>query len=131
MKNLITGIACMIILSVFLVQISSYQAAHSRILFAETAVNSAVETARQDGCFTASNIARLRARLSARLGCDPSEIVINASSVPVMRGSMIEYSVSYPLKGIVAASKALGIADEDNMTVNTISGSAASEYTGR
>ena len=131
MKDLITGIACIIILSVFLVQITSYQAAHSRILFAETTVNSAVETAKQDGCLTAQNIAQLRQKLAERLGCSPQDITISGTSAPVMRGSVITYSVTYPLRGIVGASRLLGIAEADNTVVNTISGSASSEYTGR
>ncbi len=131
MKNLITGIACLIILSAFLIQITSYQSAHSKILYAETAVNASVESARQDGCFTASNIAQLRAKLARRLGCEEGEIIINATSSPVMRGAVITYSVSYPLRGIVGASALLGISEQDNMIVNTISGSAASEYIGR
>ncbi len=131
MKDLITGIACIIILSVFLVQITSYQSAHSRILFAETAVNSAVETAKQDGCLTAQNIAQLRQKLAERLGCSPQDITVSGTSAPVMRGSVITYSVTYPLRGIVGASRLLGIAEADNTVVNTISGSASSEYTGR
>ncbi|MCF0150463.1 MAG: hypothetical protein HUJ80_03540 [Firmicutes bacterium] len=131
MKNLVTAIACVIVLSVFLVQITSYQTAHSRILYAETAVNAAAEEAKQDGCFTDENIARLQNKLAARLKCEPGEIVVTAPGIPVMRGSLIDYTVEYPLKHVIGAAKLLGIEDEANSLRNTIRGTVASEYIGR
>ena len=128
MKNLITGMACLIILCVFLVQITGYQAAHSKLLYAETVVNTAVESARQAGCFTEKIKDHVRNSISAKLGCEPSEVTIDATPVPVLRGGIITYTITFPLKNVIGASKLLGISEEDNRVVRTITGSAASEY---
>lgn len=131
MKNLVTAIACLIVLSVFLVQITTYQTAHSKILYAETVVNAAAEKAKQDGCFTAENIESLKQKLAGRLGCEPSEIRITAGEYPVPRGFLIEYSVQYPVKNVIGAAGILGIAAEDNALSNTIRGTVASEFIDR
>ena len=115
-------------MSVFLVQIVSFEIVHSKMLYVETAVNSAVETAKQDGCFTSSNISGLRNKIASKVGCAPGDITVTATASPVYRGQLISYSLTYPLKNVIGAAGILGIAEADNIVMKTIQGTAASEY---
>jgi len=136
MKNVITIVACVLILAVFMAQVTTNEITHSKILFAETEVNTAVQKAKQDGCFTQENINNLVKRLADKLNCEESEIVIGPSGTtdgsttrtPVYRGELVYYYVKYPVKGVVGAGKFLGISD--NTALRVLSGATASEYVG-
>jgi len=127
-KNIITGVACLLLLSVFMVQFTSNQVTHSKMLYVETQVNTAVEEAKQEGCFTSSIVSSLKSKIAAKTGCSEAEVIITASNTPVVRGSEISYSVSYPLKGVIGASTLLGINAAQNTVTHTLSGTVISEY---
>lgn len=131
MKNIITIIACVLILAVFMVQIVANEVTHTKILQAETLINTSIQVAKQDGCFTTENMNNLKAALADKLGCEPTEIEIDLGQTtihPVVRGNLVEYSITYPVKGVVGAAGFLGITN--NTANRTMSGASASEYVG-
>ena len=131
MKNVITIIACILILAIFMVQIVANVTTHTKILAAETEITAAVQTAKQDGCFTTENINNLKAKLAEKLKCEESEITVDidkTTTTPVYRGELVEYSITYPVKGVVGAAGVLGISN--NTAIRTMSGASASEYVG-
>ena len=128
MKNLITAIASILILSVFIFQFAFNQVAHSRIAFAEEQINTFVEISKTEGCLTTSNKTKLKESLSQKLGCDPGEIIITGTETPVRRGQTITYSVTYPVKDIIGAARGLGISKEDNKATKRVEGSVTSEH---
>ena len=136
MKNVITIVACVLILAVFMAQITTNEITHSKILFAETEVNTAVQVAKQDGCFTQENINHLVTRLADKLGCEESEIIIGPAGdsdgfmtrTPVYRGELVYYYIKYPVKGVIGAGAFLGV--ENNTAMRVLSGATASEYIG-
>ena len=128
MKNIITGIACFLVLSVFIVQFTSNQVSHSKMLYVETQVNAALEEAKEEGCLTNSIVQNLKEKIAGKVKCNASEIVILGTTKPVLRGEEISYSVSYPLKGVIGASNILGLTDQENSLTHTLSGIVISEY---
>ena len=131
MKNIITGIACFIVLSVFIVQFTSNQVTHSRMLFVETQVNSAMEEAKEEGCITAEISQNLKETISNKVKCSAADIRITGTENPVRRGEKIEYSVVYPLKGVIGAGNILGLSEQENTLRHTLSGVVISEYIAR
>ena len=131
MKNIITGIACFLVLSVFIVQFTSNQVTHSRMLFVETQVNSAMEEAKEEGCITAEISQNLKEAISNKVKCSAADIRITGTTSPVRRGEKIEYSVIYPLKGVIGAGNILGLSEQENSLTHNLSGVVISEYIAR
>ena len=131
MKNIITGIACFLILSVFIVQFTSNEVTHSKMLFAENQVNAAMELAKQEGCITAQIANDLKSAIAAKVKCNISEITVTGTNSPVLRGEKISFSVTYPLKGVIGASNILGLSEQQSSVSHTLSGIVISEYVGR
>lgn len=129
MKEFITGIATMLLLTVFLSQFTSNQIIHNKLIFAENDINTFIEEIKFEGCVSfeeGSPANELKSRLKDDLKLtSDDEIVISGTESPVGRGELIEYSVSYPLEDIIGASGLLGISN--NKVIRTRSGKTASE----
>lgn len=129
MKQLITGVAVLLLISVFLIQSVANQGTHSDVLYCETQVESFAEQIKQDGYITASNKANLQANISAQVGCEPGQVIITGYDVqPLLRGTIIEYTVTYPVSGVIGSSNFWGISDDENVATKKIEGKVSSEY---
>ena len=129
MKEFITGIAAMLLITVFLSQFTANQIIHNKLIFAENDINTFIEEIKFDGCVSfeensPANELKSSLMKDLKLSSD-AEIVITGTETPVKRGELIEYSVSYPLENIIGASGLLGITG--NKVMRERSGKTASE----
>lgn len=131
MKNIITGVACFIVLAVFMVQFTANEVTHSKMLFVENKINASMEEAKQEGCITTAIESALKADIAAKVKCNQSEVVIAGTKTAVLRGEKITYSVTYPLKGVIGARSILGVTDDQATLDHVIAGTVISEYVGR
>lgn len=130
MKNLITGVACMLLLSIFLIQFTTNQVVHNKILFAENDINSFIEEIKADGYISNEAKLNLENKLKTDLKDNGANITITGymdSQNPKKRGDTISYSVTYEIKGVIGAAGMLNM-DDSNKALRTRSGIAASEY---
>ena len=132
MKEFISGLATLLLISVLLVQATSNQVINNKLIFAENDINTFIEEIKYDGYITEENKDELKAKLVVDLKLDSdAEIVITGTdsiSERKLRGELIEYSIQYPLEDIVGAGGLLGITDDENRVVRTRAGKTASEY---
>ncbi len=133
MKQVIVLAAILPLLLVFVVQFTLQEQNSQIKIGIANDVYAAAEQARQDGCFTAGNIIRLKAQLASRAGTEESEIRITADGVPKYRvnsyneNERIHYKVEVPIKRAMAGNRFFGIRDEENMGVFVIENDVASE----
>ena len=131
MKDYITTIASVFILMIFVMQFAAGQGTSHRVLQADMAVASFRETVKLQGCITGENMQALRRILAEICGCSPEEIHIEGStagSEPAIRGTLISYRITYPLKNIVAMAGMLGIREGDNQVYFNQEGWVVSFY---
>lgn len=133
MKEFISGLATLILLSVFLVQFTANQITHNKLLFVQEDITASMQEVKQEGCLTTEIKDRLTDNLKDDLRQDDaSGIVIEASHTDInnraYRGTLIEYTVKVPVKNIVGAATFLGITN--NETTKTYSGYVSSEWVG-
>ena len=129
MKQLITGIAVLLLISVFLIQTIATQGTHSDVLYCETRVETFAEQVKQDGYITETNKANLQASIAAQVGCEPAQVIVTGYDVaPLLRGSIIEYTVTYPVRDVIGSANFWGISEEENVATKKIEGKVASEY---
>lgn len=115
MKDLITSVASLLLLSIFILQFSGNQVLHNRMFRADMAVESFRDAARVQGYISQENTDLLVDALSKICGCSASEITVDSwddsgNSI----GELIHYRIRYPLKNLVAAGGMLGIAEDEN-----------------
>ena len=117
MKDLITAVASLLLLMIFVMQFAVNQGTQHRILQADMAVAVFRDTVKEQGYISRENSAALRGMLAEICGCGEEEIMIerNASrEVPQKRGTLLYYQIRYPVKSLIAMAASLGIRDEDN-----------------
>lgn len=131
MKNLITGIACVVVLLVFVLQFGASQATHNHMTLVEKNVNAFKEVAKQEGQITTDNTEALKTALSTILECGKNEIVVGGTTELTPRGEKLHYTVSVPLDDIIAASSFWGITNAENNATYTIDSYTTSEYVPR
>ena len=117
MKDLITAVASLLLLMIFVMQFAVNQGTQHRILQADMAVSVFRDTVKEQGYISRENSAALRGMLAEICRCGEEEIIIerNASrEVPQKRGTLLYYQIRYPVKSLIAMAASLGIRDEDN-----------------
>lgn len=105
MKNLITVIACTLILLGFVSQFFANQMTHSRMAAIESEVYTFQGQVRRDGGLNYANTMDLKRRLAHILKCDTSKIDVNGSMAAMPRGYPIFFEVSIPKKEVFVAVK--------------------------
>lgn len=128
MKEFITGIAMLLLMCVFILQFTTNQILHNKMVMAESDINVYVEQIKQDGCASSAAAEDLKAKLSSDLKVDPGDIEIDVDDGIKNRGELIAYSVTYPLEGVIGAGGFFGISTEDNIVRRTRDGYCASEH---
>ena len=129
MKQLITAIACVVLLLIFLPQFTANQASHNKMLYVENAVDTFVEEIKQEGYITTTAKQNLITQIADKVACDESAVIVSGTTTgPLIRGSIIEYRVEYPIKDIIATPNFWGIDENTNTANKVIEGSTVSEY---
>ncbi|MBQ9960540.1 MAG: hypothetical protein IJP00_01385 [Firmicutes bacterium] len=133
MKSFISGLAMLLLLSVFMVQFTVNQVTHDKLLFAQKDITTALQEVKQEGCLTPAIEADLQTKLIDDLKLsDANGIVITASHEDInnraYRGTVIEYTITLPVKNLVGAASFFGITN--NETTKTYNGFVSSEYVG-
>ncbi|NLP29846.1 MAG: hypothetical protein GX363_01805 [Clostridiales bacterium] len=137
MKQLIVLAAILPLMLIFMAQYTLDQKNSATISILQEQVYTAKEKAKQEGCFTEEIKNELKENISRLLDIDKEEINIDATESrqyrinyfdPSRKRGIIHYSVSVPIKKIMAGGNIMGIGKDKNTAVYTVSGSTASEY---
>lgn len=131
MKNLITSMACIMILLVFVLQFAQNQIMHNRISAVDQTVNSFKEVVKQEGCISKENEIMLKKELADILDCGDDAIQVEGGRNPVFRGKLIRYRVLVPVENIISVPLFWGISEEDNRFDYEIERYTTSEFIGR
>ena len=111
MKDLITSIASLMLLMVFVMQFANNQAIYTEIVGVASSVREFRDAAEEEGEITYEDVSELKQSAALRLGCSPDEIGFSSEE---NEAGNAEYDLAVPLKGIVASAKLLGISDSEN-----------------
>ncbi len=132
MKEFISGISMLLILSVFLVQFTVNQGTHNKLLFAQNDITVSLQQVKQEGFFSDEIKADLTQRLmnDLHLSSDSGISIYSGITSPVGRGELIDYSISVEVDNIVGTATFLGISGDENKAKKTFSGYVSSEYVG-
>ena len=103
MKNLITIIACTVILLGFVSQFFANQITHTRLSAIENIINGFQGEVRLDGGLNDDNISNVKARLADVLECDREKFRVVGSEGVKKRGEMIAFTVMIPKKDVIVA----------------------------
>ncbi|MBK5253205.1 MAG: hypothetical protein JJE03_01835 [Peptostreptococcaceae bacterium] len=114
MKNLITTIASILILMVYLLQFINNQQIHNTVVNIDREINCIKEISKQEGYLTEKNRSELLDKLSDIANCDTGEIVITGTDEKKYRGELIHIYVKLPIKNLIVANEFFGIDDIDN-----------------
>ncbi len=112
MKDLITSIASLMLLMIFVLQFASNQAIYTEIVGVASSVREFRDAAEEEGEITYEDVSNLKQSAATRLGCSPGEIGFSSEATD---GGNAEFDLAVPLKGIVACAKFLGISESENM----------------
>ena len=131
MKDMITTVASLLILMIFVLQFSANQITHTRIFQADMAVESFRETLKAEGGMSSDSCRTIKETLSEICGCGQEDILVECSQeteMPAFQGMMIRYRIRFPLKNLIAMGTVLQIAPEDNMIWSDQEGWVVSLY---
>lgn len=136
MKQLIVLAAILPLMLIFMAQYTLDQRNSTTANILQEQVYTAKELAKQEGCFTEAIKNELKQNISLTLDIDEEDILIVATETrqyrinyfdPMHERGLIHYSVSVPIGKIMVGGSILGIGDEDNSVIYTVTGSTASE----
>lgn len=103
MKNLITIIACTLILLGFVSQFFANQMTHSRLAAIEDAIHHFQGQVRISGGLNDENVSELKNKLSNILECEEASIEVMGKEGISDRGQTIDFEVIIPKKNIFLA----------------------------
>ena len=131
MKDLITAIASIFLLMIFVMQFAAAQGTHHQMLQADMAVASFRDSLKEEGGVSTGNRNALCRSLAEICRCSEDEILVEEivrTTVPERKGKLIYYRVGYPLKHLIAAATALGITEDENQVYYEQEGWVVSSY---
>lgn len=111
MKDMITTIASIMILMIFVLQFVTNQITYTKLAGSGSYVKQFEHIAVEAGEVSAENIQNLRRNAAQVLNCLPDEIHIDVKEA---ESETYVYDVRVPLKNIIGAAKMLGISEEEN-----------------
>ncbi|GKX28707.1 hypothetical protein SH1V18_11870 [Vallitalea longa] len=133
MKDFIVLIAVLILLLPFPLQYALEEYNHNQKSEIQSYVFTAKEKAKQEGYFTEKIKKQLIESITQNLNIKENDISIITDNKRKYRESkfnkdnLIHYKIEVPIKKVIAVPIIWGISDEENQTVYTIEGYAASE----
>ena len=113
MKDMITTIASIMLLMIFVLQFVTNQITYTRLTGAGSFVKQFECAAAETGEVSAESIQNLRKNAAQVLECLPDEIHVDVCGA---ESGAYAYDVGVPLKNIIGAAKMLGISEEENRT---------------
>ncbi|MEG0292276.1 MAG: hypothetical protein RR495_03830 [Anaerovoracaceae bacterium] len=131
MKNLITTMACLTILLIFVLQFTSNQVIHNHLSNVEKEINSFQQIVKKEGYVSISNQLTLQNSIAEILDCSNSEISVSGDKVPLSRGSKIKYAISLSLEDLMVASNFWNLSPEEETNRFTINQTTISELIDR
>ena len=102
MKDMMTTIASVLVLMMFLLQFTANQTSYTRVMGAEYAVRSFRQTAESAQEISEDAVQDLKTKIAAALRCSAREVTTEPRAV------------SAPVRGVIGPAAALGIREEDN-----------------
>lgn len=108
LKDLITSIGSITILMIFILQFASNQALVSKFAFSDVIVEKYADGLAAENSEEAQR--ELKRSLTSVLGCSNAEVRLET-------GADGTYTVSAPVRDVIACGKLLGISDEDNKVI--------------
>lgn len=108
LKDLITSIGSITILMIFILQFASNQALVSKFAFSDVIVEKYADGLGAENSEEAQR--ELKRNLTSVLVCSNAEVRLEA-------GADGTYTVSAPVRDVIACGKLLGISDEDNKVI--------------
>lgn len=111
MKDMITTIASIMILMIFVLQFVANQITYTKLIGAGSFVKQFERAAIETGEVSTESIQNLRKNAAQVLNCLPDEIRVDVGEA---ESGAYAYDVGVPLKNIIGASKMLGISEEEN-----------------
>lgn len=108
LKDLITSIGSITILMIFILQFASNQALVSKFAFSDVIVEKYADSFAAENSEEAQR--ELKRNLTSVLGCSNAEVRLET-------GADGTYTVSAPVRDVIACGKLLGISDEDNKVI--------------
>ena len=131
MKDLITAVASILLLMIFILQFAGNQVTHARMFQSDMVIETFLDTMKAEGGISGSNERLIKERLAEICGCSEGEIRIEGRKVGTAlgnKGTLMEYSVSFPLKNLIVLGSVLGIHAEDNTIQIEQKGWTVSQY---
>lgn len=108
LKDLITSIGSITILMIFILQFASNQTLVSKFAFSDVIVEKYADGLAAENSEEAQR--ELKRNLTSVLGCSNAEVNLET-------GADGTYTVSAPVRDVIACGKLLGISDEDNKVI--------------
>lgn len=128
MKDLITSIASMLILMMFVMQFTANQVTYTKIAAAENQVRQFCLISENQGIIKSEGIIQLKEKLAGILDCELSQIAVCLSGGRADLRNTGEEAVSsdieitMPVYGVIGAAGVLGISAEDNVGIHKSAG---------
>lgn len=116
MKDLITAIASVLIMMIFVSQFVANLTVHNRLIQADRAIEVFRDKMKEEGYMSKENQQRLETMLKDICDCDNGEIAVQGMETPAERGELLYYHIVFPVKGMIGADILLGIDEEENQT---------------
>ena len=116
MKDLLTTIASVLVLMMFLMQFTADQVTYTKMMGAEYAVRNFRIENEAAAEISAKSADDLRARIAAAVRCAEAEVTVHT-------GPDGTYRVEAPIRGVIGPVAMLGITDEENRFLYTAEGS--------
>jgi len=118
MKDLITAIASMLIIMLFVMQFTANQITYTKVMAAEYNIREFKILSESEGVIGDGALPGLRNNLAQIMECSPGEI-----GMRVEKGeNKCTYEITMPVKGIIGPAHMLGISPEDNRRLHVSRG---------
>ena len=128
MKDLITTVASILLLMIFVSQFVATQTVYSRMIQADRAVEVFRDRMKEDGRMTRENQGDLEEALKKICHCESREITIIGTETVISQGNLVYYKICYPLKGQIGAAAMLGIKESENQRQHQEEGYVVSRF---
>ena len=134
MKNFIAGVAVLLVILLFPLQIAMDVINDQRLNKFDVITFKAIQIARTDGYFKQSTIENLKSELLTEFpDLEESDIVINVTTTPKYRTNefddreVISYDIAIPVSNVIVAGSLLGLSDNENSFMSRKKGYVLSE----
>ena len=109
MKNLITCMACVMLLMAFLVQFIHQEYGFIRLIVVNHAIESFEKLVKEEGAISTRNKSWLCKKISTTVECDEQEVEINLIESEQSGKKVVTYEIGFPVKDTVANPRFWGI----------------------